>query len=170
MVAPVFGILALAFLAVAGLGAIGLFKSRAGEFIGAALFVSLLVGGAVLTIVLERRRKPELELEIHHGELRLRKRKLGRVVATGRRGAIDLTRGMHRAGADGADRDYPMLVIRMPGGEELTLGVYDLRYGWRDAAPYLRAPHYMVGMPDWNALIEFLELEPLVVARDDLGI
>jgi hypothetical protein len=165
-IASALGTLALVVLAAAGLDATGLFDSRAGQYVGVALIAPLVVGGIVLMIVLERRRGPELELELDLSELRLCDPKVGRVLAAAPRNAVDLTRGMHRAGADGADREYPMLAIRIPEWEELTLGVYDVRYGWRDDVPYLPAPHYRVGTPDWNTLVEALDIQSFVVARD----
>lgn len=160
------GTLALVVLAAAGLNATGLFDSPVGRTIGVALIGLLFAGGIGLILALERRAGAELELELDIGELRLRDPKMGRVLAAAPRGAIDLTRGIHKAGADGADREYPMLAIRMPGWEELTLGVTDERYGWRDDVPSLPAPHYRVGTPDWNALLQVLGVHSLVVARD----
>jgi hypothetical protein len=165
-VAPVLGTLVLVGLATAGLKATGLFNSLAGQYIAFALIAPILVGGIVLTIVLDMRRGAELVLELERNELRLLDPKTDRVLTAAPRDAIDLTRGMHRIVGDGPDREHAMIAIRMPGWEELTIGVYDMRCGWRDAAPCFSAPpHYMVGTPDWNALIDFFDVRSLVVTR-----
>jgi len=169
-VVPWLGTTALVSLVTLGLSATGLFNSRVGQLIGVVLIALVFLGSVVLTVVPAMRRGPELkpELEVDRRELRLRDPKTGLVLAAAPRSAITLTRGMSKRGGDNGDYEHPVLAIRMPGWEELTLGVHDMSLAWRDAALYLPAPYYIVGPPEWSALVEILDLRPLLLVRDDI--
>jgi hypothetical protein len=44
--------------------------------------------------------------------------------------------------------------------------VYDTRFHWRDAPPKVPAPTWIVGGPDWNALVGALGLEETMRVDD----
>jgi hypothetical protein len=57
-------------------------------------------------------------------------------------------------------------MLRLSPREEVALGVLDLRYRWRDATPNVRAPAWIVGPPDFNALAAAVGVSQVVEVGD----
>lgn len=166
MMAPWLGTMVLVGLVSSGLGALGLYDTMTGQYVGAAVTVPMLIGGLVLTAVLGARRAPQLEIEIDAHQVRLREPGSGATLAAAPRGALTVGRAVWRMNSRAGSHTYPCLALGVPGHEGVTFAVYDLRYAWRDGGPRVSAPRYVVGAPDWNALVEALGLGPLVVVGD----
>lgn len=166
VIAPWLGAMALASVVSVAFGSLGTF-SMAGQAIAAAVVGVILVAGIVLTMGLSLRRSPALTLEADGRELRLREAKTGRLLAAAALGALMTERGIYRVTARGVSYEYAVLTIRIPGHAEVAFYVHDLRFGWRDAAPRVPAPPYVIGPPDWNALVDRLGARPFVLVRDE---
>ena len=66
----------------------------------------------------------------------------------------------------------PVLIVRVPGLQPLTIGCYErighawntspsnLRFWWRGKVPWVKAPSYVVSAMDWLALVERFGLLP----------
>jgi hypothetical protein len=52
---------------------------------------------------------------------------------------------------------YPSMTLEWPGQASLSVGVLDIRYGWTDVSTNAPAPRYLVGFPDWEALVDALD-------------
>jgi len=122
---------------------------------GTPVMVAIIALGSFLTFQMHRRRPvPNLELEIDRHEIRLHQRGKA-VLATSRQG-VQLRRALHVIPKSRGL--YPSIKLTL-GGRTLHIAVYDPRFGWSDQ---VRAswgvPTYLVGAPDWKALINALDL------------
>jgi FtsH-binding integral membrane protein len=165
MMLPWFATLALVSVVGVGLASLGLYATPLGQEIGTAITVALIVAGLAVTVLHSVKKRPALEIETDLHELRLRDPRSGAIVAAAPLSVVSRTRGTHRTSGR-ATMEHPVLELGLPG-RTVTLGVYDPRFGWNDAAPRLSAPRYIVGPPDWSLLVEVLGLHPFVVVRDE---
>lgn len=169
MMAPWFGTMALTMLLSAVFGALGVFDKPGGQIVVLPITLVILVGGIVVTMVRAQRRAPALQIEVDGRELRLLDPKTGRILSAALLGGVIVTRGMHRMLTRSGSFEYPLLVIRIPGRAELTVGVYDGRFAWGGGARYLSAPRYIVGPPDWHTLVDRLGARSFLVVRQGSG-
>jgi hypothetical protein len=166
MMAPWLGTMVLVGLVSGGLGALGLYDTMTGQYVGAAVTIPMLIGGLVLTAVLGARRAPQLEIEIEAHQVRLRDPRSGATLAAAPWGAITVGRGVWRMNSRAGSHAFPCLALGVPGHAGVTFAVYDMRYAWRDGGPKVSAPRYVVGAPDWNALVERLGLAEVSVVGE----
>jgi hypothetical protein len=124
------------------------------------------IAGLVLTIMLAMRRRPGLELEVHGRELVLRKTG-GAMLASAPVGMIGVTRGIHAYSGRGGEYQQIALVLRLGQEQPVSIGILDTRYAWSDSVPRVRAPRWLVGPPDWNALVDLLGLGGFLVVKSD---
>jgi hypothetical protein len=164
--APWVGSMMLVGIVSVVLGTMGLFDSAAGQRIALPLLAAIVVAVFGLSAVHSARKRAALEIEADSRELRLRDPRTGRLLAAALSGAVATARGVCRIHVRGATFEYAALAIRIPGHEDVTLCVHDTRFGWNDATPRWSAPRYVVGPPDWYALVEVLGMRPSVVVRD----
>lgn len=148
-------------------GALGVFDSVAGQMMVMPLILVIIAVGLVTTVVRSTRKRPALEIEADRRELRLRDPRTGQLLAAAPLGAASITRGICRIHARSGTFEHAVLALRLPGHRDVTLGVQDTRFAWADAVPRLPAPRYVVGPPDWNALVEILGVRRFLVVRDD---
>ena len=150
-------------LEVAGVG-----DSPIVRVIDMPLTIAILVGALVLTMVLAMRHRPGLEIEIDDRELRLRGPR-GRLLAATPIALVEVRRGLHRYAGRGGGFDQVALLLRLSPAHEVSVGVFDTRYGWSDAVPSMSTPRGIVGPPDWNALVDRLGVGAFVVGQDMTG-
>jgi hypothetical protein len=158
MVAPMGGAMVLVLSSSAVLEAAGLSRYVWGQYVEAAVAIPLVIAGMVLTVVRSQRRRPELELHVVDQVLSLREPGSGRVLVTAPIAEVGATRCMHRFRARGMIFDHPGVELRISGRQNLTLGIYDARYGWRDTTAWLPLPRYIVSAEDWSSLVGRLGL------------
>ncbi|AUX27416.1 uncharacterized protein SOCEGT47_080050 [Sorangium cellulosum] len=159
--------MALVGVVSVALGALGVLDSAAGRWVAMPLTLLIIVAGLVTTVVRSSRPRPALELELDPRELRLHDPKTGRLLAAAPLGAVSGTRGFSLFRMRSGTFTFAALVLRVPGHGDVTLGVHDTRFAWADAVPRLPAPRYVVGPPDWNAVVECFGLQRLLVVHDD---
>jgi hypothetical protein len=156
--APWMGTLGAVFVLQGILGATGLFETRWGQYVSVAITLPLIIGGIVWTFRRFSHKRPSLQIDLGPHELEVRNPTSGRVVSSVPLAAIGGTRAMCRIVMKGATVEHAVLQIRMPGHADLTVGVYDPRYGWKDTTPWVSRPSYIVSAPDWEALVGRLGL------------
>lgn len=156
--APWMGTIGAVFALQAVLGATGIFETRWGQYAGAAITLPMVVGGLVWTIRRAQHTRPKLQIDLGPNELSVRDPTNGQVVSSVPIAQIGGTRAMHRVVMKGASFEHAALQIRMRGHADLTVGVYDPRYRWRDATPWVARPSYIVSAADWEALVGRLGL------------
>ena len=74
--------------------------------------------------------------------------------------------GVHRHSGRGGSFEQVALALRLSPAHEVSIGVFDTRYRWSDAAPSVSAPRWIVGPPDWSALVDRLGLREFIVVGD----
>jgi hypothetical protein len=120
-------------------------------FVGSALILI----GLVATIVITQRRRPTpvLRLDFHDGILTVRSRR-GRVTAQGR----PRWRRMRYPYRDlsGQDVSCPVIELAVPPHAPFTVGLLEPGHRWRRSVPTTGMPRYLVGEPDWPALLAAL--------------
>jgi hypothetical protein len=134
--------------------ATGLDATPLGRTLQGPAFGAVVVTGLVLTIVRAARRKPGQEIEIDDREARLRDPS-GRVIAAAPRPSFGVTAGVYRYQGK-ASFEQAVLTLRFSAGHEVAIGVFDMRFHRWEGAPVKRAPAWIVGGPDWDALVERL--------------
>jgi hypothetical protein len=157
---PWIGTIALVVVMGVAFSAIGLYEWQYGQYLGLSLTVIVIIGGLVLTIVRSRRRGTGLELELDDGALYVLDTRRGGVVASAPYGALGRARGVWNLRVRGFVGDYPAVVLTVPGYGEVSVCVQDPRFLWYGGAPPVAAPRFLVGAPDWTALVERLGLAP----------
>jgi hypothetical protein len=162
MMLPWLGTIVLVSLVGGGLGSLGV-----DEAILLPVIVAIVVGGLVLTVVRSVRRAAGLEIESADRELRVRDPKKGTVLASAPIPFIRSDRAMVRYTGRGASFEHPVLTLHLSASWQVSLGVYDARFRWRDAVPYVSSPRWIVGAPDWNALLDLLGMRDLAVVQPD---
>jgi hypothetical protein len=165
MMLPWLGTIMLVGVLNIGLEAAGVGDSPIVRAIDMPLTIAIVVGGLVLTMVLAVRHRPGLEIEVDDGELRLRDPRKGRTLAAAPIARVEVRRGVHRYSGRGGGFDQVALVLRLSPAHEVSVGVFDARYGWSDAASSVSTPRWIVGPPDWNALVDRLGVGAFVVVR-----
>jgi len=150
--APWMGTLAAVFALQGILGAAGLFERRGGQYLSLAITLPLVIGGIVWTFRRFQHKQPSLQIELGPNELSVRSPTSGQVVSSVPLAAIGGTRAMCRIVMKGTTFEHAVLQIHMPGHPDLTVGVYDPRYGWKDSTPWVSRPTYIVSALDWEAL------------------
>jgi hypothetical protein len=151
---PWFGTMGACLVLAVIFDATGLDRTTWGRTLQGPLVGAVVVAGLVLTIVRSMRRKPGREIEIDDREARLRDGS-GRVIAAVPRQALVVTRGVHTYSGKGSF-DQIVLTLRFSPEHEVALGLFDTRPRWSDAVPVKRAPPWIVGVPDWQALVDRL--------------
>lgn len=169
MMAPWLGTIVVVTVLSGVLDTFGVFDSATGQAIATPFIFAILLGGIVLTAVVSARRSAAFELELDDREIRLRNPKTGRIVASTPRHAIAPRRWKHHVSARNMSFEYPAIGLMMPNGDEITIGVYDSRFGWSDTAARGGAPRYIVGVPDWYSLVERCGVRGVMTAQEGLG-
>jgi hypothetical protein len=163
---PWLSTIALLIVLTVPLEAAGISENPLGRAVTTPLMIALVVAGMVLTVVRARRRRRGLELELGEHEIRLLDSKRGAVLVATPLSTVQVARGRHVSSGRGASSDMPTLRLRLSPAHEVSVGVYDTRYGWSDVAPRVSAPRWVIGPPDWNTLVERLGVRPFLVVQE----
>ncbi|MGK3993645.1 hypothetical protein [Sorangium sp. So ce1024] len=149
------------------LGSLDVFASAAGQKVAIAIILVIIAAGLVMTVVRSMRKSPALEIEADPRGLLLRDPRSGQILAAAPLGAVSTARGFSRMRTRGGEIVHTTLVLRIPGHSDVSLAVQDMRFGWVDAVPSLPTPRYVVGAPDWFALVDLLGVRRFLVVQDD---
>ena len=154
MMAPWGAAMLASMLVAGGFDVLGLYEHPWGQTLALGIVILVVVAGIVATVLVARKTPaPALEIEIDAGTVRLVDLASARVVASAALGSVAVTRGLHRYG--GRTRfEAPVLTLALPGTDPVSLTVPDVRFGWTDPTPDPGAGRYVVGSPDWLALVE----------------
>jgi hypothetical protein len=107
-----------------------------------------------------------LVLELEPQGVRILDAMTGAVLAACPRGSVRATPVKHTYRGRGG-YTMPMLVLQLPQGQPITLGIPDFRFSWAGDAAEVGAGPYIVGGADWLPLVEWVGLAPrLVVGKD----
>jgi hypothetical protein len=158
---PWMATIAITLLFTGVLQATPLGDSRYGQYVVGVVDLLIAVTGIVVTARRATRRRPEREIEIGPVEVTLRDAVTRRALYTCPTSGLGGTRAMHRWTGRRGSFEHACVQIRLPGRADLTVGVWDPRYAWTDATPWLGpTPDYVVSATDWEALVSRLALAP----------
>ncbi|MBC7172005.1 MAG: hypothetical protein H5U40_06260, partial [Polyangiaceae bacterium] len=148
--------LTIFFLCIVGpIGGLTIGDSPVGRAVLTMITVAAIGAGLFATVRASSRPPSPHRLEVAKESLVLRDPN-GTILVDVPRGAVTLRSGVHRVSTRGGSFPVPTLELRGPGRALLRLGVWDSRFASDERAAKMAAPRYLVGAPDWEALLEAL--------------
>lgn len=159
---PWIAVLAVVALLGGIFGALDLATSLGAQLAFCAVALVLVAGGIALTARRAMRRPaPTLVVELDPAGIRVLDATTHAVLVAAPPEQIQAFAAEHTYTGRGT-YTMPMVVLRVAGARELTLGVPDFRFSWHSDAQAYRTAEYVVGPADWLTLTERLGLRHLL--------
>lgn len=115
----------------------------------------LVVCGLIATIRQSMRPPIPSTLEVAAGRIAVRNR-AGVPTFDASLAEVALTPSIYVVRTRGGTYEITTLQLRTAKGRKLVLGVWDMRFGWACPTSRAKAPDFLVGTPDWLALMHQL--------------